>query len=122
VHLSRLEGPESEADEQAVRARWQADVEMPAAAAGFNPPRLMLIPAPFRQIHEPLLRLIDRLDRDAPERAVAVLIPETVKSFWWQNLLHMHRAGRLRRALLRFGGPNLTVVTVPWRVARERTK
>lgn len=50
---------------------------------------------------------------------VAVLIPETVKSAWWQNLLHMHRAGALRRALLRDGGPNLTVVTVPWRLARE---
>ncbi|MGN6489252.1 MAG: APC family permease [Devosia sp.] len=119
VHLSKLEGPEGEADELAVRERWREDVEAPAAAAGLNPPRLMLIPAPFRQFHEPLLRLIDKLDADAPERAVAVLIPETVKSFWWQNLLHMHRAGRLRRTLLKHGGPNLTVITVPWRVARE---
>ncbi len=119
VHLSKLEGPENEEHELEIRARWKEEVEAPVAAAGLNAPRLMLIPAPFRKIHEPLLRLIDKLDREAPERAVAVLIPETVKSVWWQNLLHMHRASALRRALLKFGGPHLTVVTVPWRVAHE---
>ncbi|MDR9764216.1 hypothetical protein RJJ37_32165 [Rhizobium redzepovicii] len=50
----------------------------------------------FILLHEPLLRLIEKLDADSPERRVAVLIPETVKDKWWQNLLHMNRAGRLR--------------------------
>lgn len=119
VHLVRLGGPETEEGEKALREQWQTEVEEPVAARGLQPPRLMLIPAPYRELHEPLLRLIEKLDADAPERQVAVLIPETVKEKWWQNILHMNRAGRLRTQLLKFGGSRLTVVTVPWRLSRE---
>jgi amino acid transporter len=118
VHLSKAEGPDSDDHEQRLRAQWRTDVEEPVAKRGLTPPRLMFIPAPHRLMLEPLMRLIDKLDADAPERAVAVLIPQTVKSAWWQNLLHTHRAARLRAGLLRSGRPNLTVVTVPWRVVR----
>jgi len=118
VHLSKAEGPDSDDHEQRLRAQWRTDVEEPVAKRGLAPPRLMFIPAPHRLMLEPLMRLIDKLDAEAPERAVAVLIPQTVKSAWWQNLLHTHRAARLRAGLLRAGRPNLTVVTVPWRVVR----
>ncbi|OWV73190.1 amino acid transporter [Rhizobium sp. R634] len=119
VHLVKLGGPENEDGERVLRQQWHADVEEPVAAKGLQPPRLMLIPAPYRELHEPLLRLIEKLDADAPERQVAVLIPETVKERWWQKILHMNRAGHLRKQLLKFGGPRLTVVTVPWRLSRQ---
>jgi hypothetical protein len=119
VHLVRLGGPDNNEGERALRHQWTVDVEVPVAAKGLQPPRLMLIPAPYRELHEPLLRLIDKLDADAPERQVAVLIPETVKERWWQKILHMNRAGHLRKQLLKFGGSRLTVVTVPWRLSRE---
>ncbi|KPH05119.1 hypothetical protein AOG23_29800 [Rhizobium acidisoli] len=38
---------------------------------------------------------------------------------WSQTILHMNRAGHLRKQLLKFGGLRLTVVTVPWRLSRE---
>ncbi|RFB85517.1 amino acid transporter [Rhizobium leguminosarum bv. trifolii] len=119
VHFVRLGGPDRDESEKAIREEWQIEVEEPLAARGLTPPRLMLIPAPYRQLHEPLLRLIEKLDGDSPERQVAVLIPETVKDKWWQNLLHMNRAGRLRAKLVKLGGPRLTVATVPWRLYRE---
>ncbi|ACE94387.1 amino acid/polyamine transporter protein (plasmid) [Rhizobium phaseoli] len=119
VHFIRLGGPDREEGENGLREEWRVDVEEPIAARGLKPPRLMLIPAPYRQLHEPLLRLIEKLDADSPERRVAVLIPETVKDRWWQKLLHMNRAGRLRTKLVRLGGPRLTVATVPWRLYRE---
>jgi hypothetical protein len=119
VHLVRLGGPENDEGEEALREQWRVDVEDPVAAIGMRPPRLILIPAPYRELHEPLLRLIEKLDADSPERQVAVLIPETVKVRWWKKLLHMNRAGNLRKQLLKFGGPRLTVVTVPWRLSRE---
>jgi amino acid transporter len=119
VHLTRLTGPDAEGNERALRETWRIEVEQPVAAHGLTPPRLMLIPAPYRQLGEPLLRLIEKLDAEAPERAIAVLIPETVKPRWWQQLLHMHRAGRLRTYLMKYGGPRVTVVTVPWRVTLE---
>lgn len=117
VHVVRLGGPDSDENEKALHDQWKAEVEEPAAAQGLNPPRLILVPSPYRQLHEPLLRLIEKLDADAPERAVTVLIPETVKEKWWQRLLHMNRAGRLRSRLLRSGNPRLTVATVPWRLS-----
>jgi hypothetical protein len=46
-----------------------------------------------------------------------VVIPELVKEHWWEHILFTARARRLREALLRHGGPDLTVVIVPW--ARE---
>ncbi|MEZ2224038.1 hypothetical protein [Rhizobium sp. RCC_161_2] len=117
MHLVRLAGTDERED--ALRDTWRVEVEEPVAARGLRPPRLMLIPAPYRELHEPLLRLIEKLDADAPKRKVTALIPETVKNRWWERLLHMNRAKKLRTQLLKFGGPRLTVATVPWRLSRE---
>jgi amino acid transporter len=114
VHLTNLGGPEAEEQAQPLRAQWTADVERPVREAGLRPPRLVMIPAPFRRIHVPLLELIERLQADNPIRTIAVLIPEVVKLKWWQHLLHTHRARRLRNALLRYGGSDLLVVNAPW--------
>lgn len=59
------------------------------------------------------------IQTQSPDRLVAVVIPEIVKEHWWDYLLlDSARARRLRAALLRHGGPNLSVVMVPW--AREQ--
>jgi amino acid transporter len=114
VHLTNLGGPDAEEQAQPLRAQWAADVERPAREAGLRPPRLVMLPAPFRRIHVPLLELIERLQADHPVRTIAVLIPEIVKLRWWQHLLHMHRARRLRNALQRYGGSDLVVISAPW--------
>ena len=75
----------------------------------------MLLGAPFREIHGPLLDFIEKLDADTPGRSVAVLIPELVLAHGWERILHTRRAERLRRALLRHGGPRLNVIITPWR-------
>jgi hypothetical protein len=87
----------------------------PVKARGLKPPELELIPSPYRQLNEPLLKLLRDIDERTPGRAVAVLIPEIVMEHWWQNLLHVRRARRLRAELLVHGGSRLTVVSVPWR-------
>ena len=115
VHLLRLEGPDSEDDGRRLKAEWAEQVLAPLAACGVPAPRLMLLPAPFRRIHEPLLELIERLDAETPGRSVAVLIPELVLGRWWERLLHPRHADSLRRALLAHGGPRLNVITAPWR-------
>ena len=115
VHLLALEGPETEEDCIEIRRRWQAEVEAPLAARGRHPPRLMLIPAPYRQIHQPLIELIEKLDAATPHREVAVLIPELVLPKLWEQLLHGGRASRLRAALIAHSGPRLNVMTAPWR-------
>lgn len=115
VHLLNLEGPNQEENGRELKRRWEAEVAQPIAAQGRAPPKLMLVPAPYREIHAPLLELIGKLDLGAPGRSVAVLIPELVAASWWERLLHTGRAERLRGMLLKHGDPRLNVIITPWR-------
>ena len=115
IHMLRLEGPETEDDGKALREVWEREIAGPLAGRGLTPPRLVLLPSPFREIHGPLLKLIDKLDVATPGRSVAVLVPELVRRSWWERLLHSDRAEHLRRMLLRHGGERVNVITVPWR-------
>jgi amino acid transporter len=118
VHLAALEGPDVEAEEKRLRERWADCVEKPARAAHFaHPPRLEFLSAPYRRIHAPLLKLIKEIEEENPDRTIAVLIPELVKRHWWENLLSVQRARRLRAALLEYGGSRVAVMQVPWYLA-----
>ena len=113
VHVIALEGPGSDTD-RTLREKWKRDVEIPAARAGLAPPRLLTLRAEYRRMHEPLFVLIRELERRYPERRIAVLIPELIKTSWWQYLLHTNRARKLRTRLLRWGGSRIVVINVPW--------
>ena len=116
VHLLHLHGPDQEPEELGtLRDQFAAEVVAPVEAAGRTPPRLLQIPAPFRNIEGPLLRLVDKIDAETPGRSVAILIPEMITRHWWQRLLHGRRAAKLRSVLLERAGPRLMVVTSPWR-------
>jgi hypothetical protein len=93
-------------------------VERPALAAGFAPPRLRILEAQYRTLHEPLLKLVQELAAEYPGRRIAVLVPELVKQRWYQHVLHGRRARRLRTMLLRHGGSRLTVISAPWYLDR----
>jgi amino acid transporter len=114
VHLMQLGGPDEEARNRDVQEQWRKDVEAPARRARIDPPRLVILRAQYRALHEPVLKLAQELQEKSGGRPIAVLVPEVVKQRWYQHLLHAHRARRLRRQLLRHGGPSLTVVSVPW--------
>ncbi len=117
VHLLRLSGPEAdEADIAAIKAEFEREVCEPLRKRGQSAPRLVGLPAPYREVHGPLLRLVEKIDTDTPGRAVAILIPEMVLEHGWERFLHSHRAARLRKALLAHAGPRLMVITSPWRL------
>ena len=115
IHLVRLAGPEASDDGGALKQQWKAEVVEPLEARGIKAPRLMLLPAPYRELHEPLMKFIKRLDEDTPGRAVAVLIPELVKRRWWERFLHNQRADRLRRMLIEHGSERVNVIIAPWK-------
>ncbi|MDB5440970.1 MAG: amino acid/polyamine transporter protein [Caulobacteraceae bacterium] len=115
MHLLHLSGPDAEEDSREIKRRWESEIAVPLSEQGVVPPRLVLLPAPHRQIHGPLLQFIEKLDADTPGRSVAVLIPEMMLKHWWERLLHTRRAERLRAALLAHGDPRLKVVISPWR-------
>ena len=115
VHLLRLTGPEQETDIAALKDAFDRDICAPLRAAGITPPRLVAVPAPYRESHGPVLDLVEKIDADTPGRSVAILIPELVLRHWWEHLLHSRRAIRLRKALLAHAGPRLMVISSPWR-------
>ncbi len=115
VHLLRLAGPEQEEDVAGLKEAFDRDVCAPLTQAGITPPRLVAVPAPYREIHGPLLELVDKIDADTPGRSVAIIIPELVLGRWWERVLHGRRAARLRAALLMHAGPRLMIVSAPWR-------
>jgi hypothetical protein len=114
IHLYQLGGPDETEHGQALRGKWLSCVETPLRAAGVVPPRLVILRAPRRAIHEPLLAYVRELDASSGGRHIAVLIPELVRQRWYEHVLHTRRTRQLRARLLESGIPRLVVVEVPW--------
>ncbi len=121
LHLSALEGPDAQDPELALQKNWHDLVEVPATRRGLNPPRLYCIPSEFRSMTAPLLRAIEGARREFPHRTITVILPELVESRWWGYLMHTNRERRLRARLLRYGGRNLAVTSVPWQLKAADT-
>ena len=64
----------------------------------------------------PLLREIDRMKAEHPDRLIAVVVPEIIETRWWHLLLHRRKPARLRAALLKREDHRVVVVSVPWYV------
>jgi hypothetical protein len=94
-------------------------VESPATKAGFQQPRLEIIHSPYRKLFEPLLEYIDLVKNQAPDKIIAVVIPQLVESRWWEHLLHNHAAAGLAAMLLLNGDERVVVINTPWYL-RER--
>ncbi len=118
LHCTDLEGPDGERHETRIREHWNRCVGEPAREAGLPVPHLLIQVSPYRSVLGPLLHTIDELQRAHPGRAVAVVLPQLVVGRWWEKLLHTGRERRLRRMLLRHGGPGVAVVGVPWQLAK----
>jgi amino acid transporter len=120
VHLTQLEGPYTQEKQREVEEQWRTRVREPAIRAGYPPPELVVLPARYRAIHEPMLSFAHKVEEEHRDRKIAVLIPELVKQRWYQRLLHANRARRLRSQLLKHGGSRLTIINVPWYLDESR--
>lgn len=116
LHCTELEGPDAEEHEKNIRGDWAHCVEAPARAAGLPVPTLVVATTQYRTVLGPLLRLIEEQDKREPGRPIGVVLPQLVESRWWERLLHTHRERRLRDALMRNGGEDLAVISVPWQL------
>jgi amino acid transporter len=121
VHLSALSGDDADQEERSLKDCWAVDVQGPARQAGIPAPRLVILQSPYRRFLAPLLRFLTTVEREHPQRLIAVIIPELIKKHWWQHLLHHRRARRLRAALLACGNPRIVVIAVPWALEGEAT-
>ncbi len=97
---------------------WQRDVVAPMStaqpSAGRRVPELVFVTSPYRFVLLPLVNHILQLERDHPERQIAVLIPELVVKHWWQTPLHNQRAQVLKLLLLVRGNQRIMVINIPW--------
>jgi hypothetical protein len=93
---------------------WQRDVVAPLTAAGLPLPKLQFVESPFRFVLLPLVEHILRLEREHPERQIAVLVPELVVKNWIQAPLHNQRAQLLKLLLLVRGNQRIMVINIPW--------
>jgi amino acid transporter len=114
LHLTQLMGPDSEEHLKKLKQQWETMAAEPARSAGLAAPRLVITAAQYRNIDEPVMKLLEQLERKMPGREIAVLIPEVVKMHWYQHILHTDYAGHLRSQLLRNACARLTVINVPW--------
>lgn len=116
LHMTRLEGPDAEDREGKLRAEWREFVEQPAMKIGLPPPRLHIVSSEFRSMTAPVLRAVGEARHRCPHRPVTVILPELVEGRWWGYLMHTNRERRLRARLLRDGGADVVVSTVPWQL------
>lgn len=93
---------------------WHRLVEVPAEAAGHAKPHLLLVSSPYRRLFGPLLDSIRKIERDHPDRQIAVIIPDLVEKHWHHYLLH-NQTAQVLRTLLFFGGDQrIVIINVPW--------
>jgi hypothetical protein len=73
---------------------------------------LVIVESPYRALIGPLLRYLDALQRQDPDRRLLIVLSEVVPRHWWDNFLHNQTALRLKLAL--FFRPNTIVADVPY--------
>jgi amino acid transporter len=73
---------------------------------------LVVVESPYRALIGPLLRYMDALQAQAPNRPIVVVLSEFVPRHWWEQLLHNQTSLRLKLRL--FGRRNTIVADVPY--------
>jgi hypothetical protein len=101
-----VEGSEA----QRLARQWE-ELEIPVP--------LIVLESPYREINSPIVQYVQMLQREHPNRLLAVYVPEFVVDHWWERLLHNRSAARLKRRLTAL--PNVVVITVPWQRAAEES-
>jgi hypothetical protein len=103
VHVTN--DPESAAEMRERWPEWAGQTE------------LVVVESPYRALIGPLLRYLDALQAQDPDRPVVVVLSEVVPRHWWENLLHNQTALRLKLRL--FQRPNTIVADVPYHLPRR---
>jgi amino acid transporter len=73
---------------------------------------LRIVPSPYRDISLPLIKYIKARRAEFGSEVVTVYTPIYIVGHWWENLLHNHKARRIRQKLMLVHG--VTVAIVPW--------
>jgi amino acid transporter len=98
---------------------WEQYVERPFRAAGKQPPKLQVLPSPYRFVIIPIVQFVLDLSRQNPNRSIVVVIPELVEDRWYEYFLHNQRGRLLEWVLLARGNERIFTVSAPWYVGKH---
>jgi len=99
---------------------WEQYVERPFREAGKQPPKLHVLPSPYRFVIVPIVQFVLDLSKKNPGRSVVVVIPELVEDRWYEYFLHNQRGRLLEWVLLARGNEHIFTVSAPWYVGNHR--
>jgi amino acid transporter len=101
---------------------WERYVEQPFRTVGAEPPKLVMLPSPYRFIIVPLVQYILELSEKHPDRHIVVVIPELVEDRWYEYFLHNQRARLLEWTLLVRGNQRIFTVSAPYYISEQAGK
>jgi amino acid transporter len=93
---------------------WERYVIAPFAEAGGQPPRLEILPSPYRFVIIPVVQYVQELSAKNPDRRIVVVIPELVEGRWYEYFLHNQRGRLLEWALLARGNKRIFTLSSPY--------
>jgi amino acid transporter len=98
---------------QLLRDDWERYVKRPYREAGEEPPRLKILPSPYRLVIVPVVQYVLQLSLENPERRIVVVIPQLVEDHWYEYFLHNQRGRLLEWALLAQGNKRIFTLSSP---------
>jgi len=98
---------------------WDHYVDQPFRAAGKEPPKLHILPSPYRFVIIPIVQFVLDVSKQNPTRSIVVVIPELVEDRWYEYFLHNQRGRLLEWVLLARGNERIFTVSAPWYVERQ---
>ncbi len=99
---------------------WNELVEGPIRQKALPMPEMKVLKSPYRFVITPIVDYVLSVQKQTPERRIAVIVPELVEEHWYQYFLHNQRAQWLKAALLIKGNSKIIVINVPWYLDPKR--
>jgi amino acid transporter len=115
--IAHVEDGESEC---VITENFQQYIETPFREAGLTPPRLTILPSPYRFVVVPLVKFVLELSAKYPERRIVVVIPELVEKRWYEYFLHNQRGRMLELMLLVHGNKRVFSLSAPYYLSADR--
>jgi hypothetical protein len=97
-----------------LREDWERYVQEPFRAAGVEPPKLIILPSPYRLVIVPIVQYVLALSENHPDRRIVVVVPELVEDHWYEYFLHNQRGRLLQWLLLARGNDRILTAVAPY--------
>jgi amino acid transporter len=105
-------------DVQAVHVVCESDENKPPwlseLPVGTLAPKMVTLPSPYRLVVHPIVDYVVKIEKENPDRTVAVVIASIVERHWYHYFLHNQRGQMLTALLLLGGDERINIINVPW--------